>query len=328
MPAAIAAQIEVCFSPPLPGGCDPAGAIEAVVRTARKSILIQAYEITPGPLVAALVEAHRRGVDVRAIVDYKQLTDRRNHDDAFAVEHLGGAGIPVLVDRPPGLMHDKVMIIDGEMVVTGSFNYTYSAEHRNVENLLVIRDPALAAQYVQHWRSRASESRPLRTSASMGNGQNSVAQNSVAIGSAPPSAPTGPIIGNRRSRIYEWPGCPTYDKISSANRVEFLTHKRPSRLATAPPATADKDRSGAAFKPNAQPAQWSAKVRCILSNVVVAPANGFLGCRSRNLAPRRAMMSQASYCAATLDERSTTQHDDPGVARAESSPHRSLNASG
>jgi PLD-like domain len=222
MPAAIAAQIEVCFSPPLPGGCDPAGAIEAVVRTARKSILIQAYEITPGPLVAALVEAHRRGVDVRAIVDYKQLTDRRNHDDAFAVEHLGGAGIPVLVDRPPGLMHDKVMIIDGETVVTGSFNYTYSAEHRNVENLLVIRDPALAAQYVQHWRSRASESRPLRASASMGNGQNSVAQNSVAMGSAPPSAPTGPIIGNRRSRIYEWPGCPTYDKISSANRVEFL----------------------------------------------------------------------------------------------------------
>jgi len=41
----------------------------------------------------------------------------------------------VLVDRPPGLMHDKVMIIDGEIVVTGSFNYTYSAEHRNVENL-------------------------------------------------------------------------------------------------------------------------------------------------------------------------------------------------
>ena len=51
---ASAAQIEVCFSPPLPGGCDPIRAIEDVVRTARKSILIQAYEITPGPLVTAL----------------------------------------------------------------------------------------------------------------------------------------------------------------------------------------------------------------------------------------------------------------------------------
>lgn len=219
MPNAFAAQIEVCFSPPLPGGCDPARAIEDAVRAARKSILVQAYEITPGPLVAALVEAHRRGVDVRAIVDYRQLTDRRNHDDAFAVEHLGAAGIPVLVDRPPGLMHDKVMIIDGEVVVTGSFNYTYSAEHRNVENLLVIRDPALAAQYVQHWRSRASESRPLRVSASAADAQDSAALDSAR----PPPVPTGPIIGNRHSRIYEWPGCPAYDKVSSANRVEFLS---------------------------------------------------------------------------------------------------------
>jgi phosphatidylserine/phosphatidylglycerophosphate/cardiolipin synthase-like enzyme len=225
---ASAAQIEVCFSPPLPGGCDPAKAIEDAIRAARKSILMQAYEITPGPLVTALIDAHRRGVDVRAIVDYKQLTDRRNHDDAFAVEHLGEAGIPVLVDHPPGLMHDKVMIIDGEAVVTGSFNYTYSAEHRNVENLLVIRDSTLAAQYTRHWRSRASESRPLRTSGSIDSRQNSVAQNSAAQNSvaldsaASPPAPSGPIIGNRRSRIYEWPGCPAYDKISAANRVQFL----------------------------------------------------------------------------------------------------------
>jgi hypothetical protein len=215
---AFAAQIEVCFSPPLPGGCDPIRAIEDVVRTARRSILIQAYEITPGPLVTALVEAHRRGVDVRAIVDYKQLSDRRNRDDAFAVEHLGAAGIPVLVDRPPGLMHDKVMIIDGETVVTGSFNYTYSAEHKNVENLLVIHDSRLAAQYVQHWRSRAIESRPLRAGVSGVGGQSLAASGGATV----PSAPSGPVIGNRHSRIYEWPGCPGYDKISAANRVPFF----------------------------------------------------------------------------------------------------------
>lgn len=155
---------------------------------------------------------------MRAIVDYKQFTDRRNRDDAFAVEHLGEAGIPVLVDRPPGLMHDKVMIIDGEAVVTGSFNYTYSAEHRNVENLLVIHDPALAAQYTQHWRSRASASRPLRAGASGAGGQSFAALN----GTTPPTAPSGPIIGNRHSRIYEWPGCPGYSKISASNRVPFL----------------------------------------------------------------------------------------------------------
>jgi len=148
-----AAQIEVCFSPPLPGGCDPANAIRDAIRAARESIFVQAYEITPGPLVSALIAAHRRGVNVRAIVDYRQLHDRRYHEDEWAVGQLVAAGIPVMVDHPPGLMHDKVMVIDGATVVTGSFNYTYSAEHRNVENLLVIRDPALAAQYIQHWQA-------------------------------------------------------------------------------------------------------------------------------------------------------------------------------
>jgi len=200
----------------------PAGAIESALRAARNSILVQAYEITPGPLVAALIAAHGRGIDARAIVDYRQLTDRRNRDDAFAVEHLGAAGIPLLVDRPPGLMHDKVMIIDDEIVVTGSFNCTYSAEHRNVENLLVIRDRALAAQYVRHWQSRAGQSRPLRVSASAADDQISQSRTELDTDAAP-SAPTGPIIGNRRSRIYEWPGCPYYGKVSAANRVEFAS---------------------------------------------------------------------------------------------------------
>jgi phosphatidylserine/phosphatidylglycerophosphate/cardiolipin synthase-like enzyme len=215
---ASAAQIEACFSPPLPGGCDPAGAIETAVAAARRSILIQAYEITPGPLVGALVEAHRRGVEVRAIVDYKQLTDRRYRQDANAVGQLASAGIPVMVDHPSGLMHDKVMVIDGQTVVTGSFNYTYSAEHRNVENLLVIHDPALAAQYEAHWQSRASRSRRLRIgSAWAGFGS--------AATDAPSQAPaaSGPVIGNRRTRIYQWPGCPYYNRISFRDRVEFAS---------------------------------------------------------------------------------------------------------
>jgi hypothetical protein len=219
IPPAFAAQIEVCFSPPLPGGCDPNAAVVSAIASAHKSILVQAYEITSGPLVTALIDAHRRGVDVRTIVDYKQFTDRRNHDDAFAVRGLGAAGVPVLLDRPPGLMHDKVMIVDDQVVVTGSFNYTYSAEHRNVENLLVIRDPALARQYVQHWKSRAIESRPLFA----GTGARSRQSSSVLDGAAPASEPNGPIVGNRRSRIYEWPGCPAYDKISTGNRIQFAS---------------------------------------------------------------------------------------------------------
>ena len=68
-------------------------------------------------------------------------------------------GLPQVVSpsswtRCRGLMHKKVMIVDGETVVTGSFNYTWSAEHRNAENLLVIHDPTLAAEYTQTERPR------------------------------------------------------------------------------------------------------------------------------------------------------------------------------
>lgn len=201
-----AAQITACFSPRLPGDCDPTATIVRTIDGARKSILVQAYEFTSRPIVNALVRAHKRGVDVRAIVDYGQLHDSRYHNEANEVRVLRAAGIPVLVDRPPnGLMHDKVMIIDGDTVITGSFNYTYRAEHSNVENVLVIHDPALAAQYARHWRSRAA----------------------IATEPAGEAARTaswgGAVLGNRRTRIYEWPGCPYYGRVSIHNRVEFPT---------------------------------------------------------------------------------------------------------
>ena len=203
--SARAAQIQACFSPRLPGDCDPGAVIVAALNAARTSILVQAYEITAGPIVAALIDAHRRGVEVRVIVDYGQLNDRRYHYDARAVQNLRVAGIPVLVDRPRGIMHDKVMIIDGDTVITGSYNYTKRAERENVENLLVIHDPALAAQYARHWHSRASLATEL----------------SGAAGGSEMASQAGPIIGNRRTSIYQWPGCPYYGRISIRDRVEF-----------------------------------------------------------------------------------------------------------
>jgi phosphatidylserine/phosphatidylglycerophosphate/cardiolipin synthase-like enzyme len=208
IPSARAAQIEACFSPRLPGDCDPTATIVRTIDGARRSILVQAYEITSRPIVNALVRAHRRGVGVRAIVDYGQLHDRRYHNEANEVRLLRAAGIRVLVDRPRnGLMHDKVMIIDGDTVITGSFNYTYRAEHSNVENLLVIHDPALAAQYARHWRSRAA-----------------MATESIVSSDARGTASwNGAVVGNRRTRIYQWPGCPYYGRVSFRDRVEFPT---------------------------------------------------------------------------------------------------------
>jgi len=76
---------------------------------------------------------------------------------------------------------------------------------------LVIHDPTIAAEYTQNWNIHAGKSRPLATSAE---GASPSAQ-------AAPKAAAGPIVGNRRSMIYEWPGCPYYEKIAPHNRAGF-----------------------------------------------------------------------------------------------------------
>ena len=204
-----AIEIQACFSPPLPGGCDPLVTVVRAIDEAHKTILVQMYALTSRQIVAALVNAKRRGVDVRAIVDRSQLTE--DHSDTYAVGRLASGGVPVLVDTVAGLMHNKIMIVDAAAVITGSFNYSSSAEHRNAENLVVIHDPALSAEYTQNWNSRAAKSRPLALAAQ--------SVSTSAQGGA--KAPAGAVVGNRRSHIYEWPGCPYYDAISPKNRVPF-----------------------------------------------------------------------------------------------------------
>jgi phosphatidylserine/phosphatidylglycerophosphate/cardiolipin synthase-like enzyme len=56
------------------------------------------------------------------------------------------------------MAYNKVMVIDGQTVITGSFNFTKAAEEKNAENLLIIHDAALAAKYSKNWAQHASHS--------------------------------------------------------------------------------------------------------------------------------------------------------------------------
>ena len=139
----------MCFSPK--GGCT-----EAVVKeidAAKKTIIVQAYSFTSAPIAKALVEAHKRGVDVRVILDKSQRTEK--YSSADFVLH---AGIPIWIDAQHAIAHNKVMVIDGATVLTGSFNFTKAAEEHNAENLLVIRDKALAEKYAANWNTHLDHS--------------------------------------------------------------------------------------------------------------------------------------------------------------------------
>jgi phosphatidylserine/phosphatidylglycerophosphate/cardiolipin synthase-like enzyme len=76
----------------------------------------------------------------------------------FSADFLAHAGIPTFIDARHAIAHNKIMIIDGAVVVTGSFNFTKAAESNNAENLLVIHDPQLAARYMANWKEHQAHS--------------------------------------------------------------------------------------------------------------------------------------------------------------------------
>lgn len=141
-------------------GFTPGNAEEVVVRTidsARQSIDLAAYSFTSKPIAQALLRAHKRGVQVRAVLDKSQRTERYS-----SAHFLANVGIPVRIDDRYAIMHNKFMVIDGKTVQTGSFNYTSSAARRNAENVIVLwNDPAAAAAYLKEWQRLWDESEPM-----------------------------------------------------------------------------------------------------------------------------------------------------------------------
>lgn len=144
----------VCFTP----GGDCTQDIVDTVNSARKQVLVQAYQLTSAPVAWALVQAHRRGIDVEVILDKSQRKGKRNQPYSPA-KFLQNQGIPLWIDYKPAIAHNKVMIIDDETVITGSFNFSKAAQYKNAENLLILRSKIIAKQYENNWFTRKNLSK-------------------------------------------------------------------------------------------------------------------------------------------------------------------------
>jgi len=142
-------SIQVHFSP----GGSPTAALVETLDNAEKSVLVQAYSFTSAPIAAALKRAHDRGIAVNVILDKSQRSERYT-----SATFLRNAGIPVWIDRSHAIAHNKVMIIDESIVITGSFNFTKSAEERNAENLLIINNQQIAGEYIANWERHRTHS--------------------------------------------------------------------------------------------------------------------------------------------------------------------------
>lgn len=128
------------------------------VSSARKTILVAVYSFTSKPIAEALVNAHKRGIEVKVVVDKSQKTERYS-----SATFLADMGIPTRVDSMHAIQHNKFMVIDGLHVENGSFNYTTAAEKKNAENALVIwNNPKLAAIYAANWEVHWNHSDPYQ----------------------------------------------------------------------------------------------------------------------------------------------------------------------
>ena len=138
------------------------GALHAILQSisgAKRTILVQAYLLYSMRLAGALVHAHQRGVEVHIILDAEA---QPHYPPVPAVARLLAAGITLSLDAQHTWAHDKVMVLDGAVVITGSYNWTVAAEQQNGENLLVIRDPQLAGVYTENWQHHAHHSTRYR----------------------------------------------------------------------------------------------------------------------------------------------------------------------
>lgn len=157
-PSLFAASAQVGFSPE---GTAQQLVIN-VIGSAKDNIRMMAYSFTAPDIMKALIAAKRRGVDVKIVVDENGNTGRASR---AAMNLVTNAGIPLRVNSNYKIQHDKVIIVDGRHVETGSFNYTASAEKYNSENVIVMWDaPELAGQYLKHWQSRWNQGRDFTPS--------------------------------------------------------------------------------------------------------------------------------------------------------------------
>ena len=147
--------IEYAFTP----GDDAAGLIVRTIDHATSQVLVQAFSFTHRDIADALIRAHRRGVDVEVIADQEQ-TDAI---DSSAMQSLVVAEVPVFTDADHSAAHNKVVIIDRNgtepVLITGSFNFTFAAQNRNAENVLVLHgNPDLSRAFFANWQQHREHS--------------------------------------------------------------------------------------------------------------------------------------------------------------------------
>ncbi len=122
-------------------------------------MLVQAYWLTSPVILRSIAAAKRPGLDVAAILDKTQDRQTSTRSRYTGATYLANAGVPVWIDDAPAIAHNKILILDDRIVITGSFNFTRSADTRNAENVVAIESLEVASWFGRNWEERRAASR-------------------------------------------------------------------------------------------------------------------------------------------------------------------------
>jgi mitochondrial cardiolipin hydrolase len=116
--------------------------LQTALRQAKHSIDVCVFSITCDEIANELLAAHQRGVAVRIISDDDQMKTQGSD-----VARLAAAGIATRTDNSPFHMHNKFAVIDGSLLINGSFNWTRQAVLNNRENIVITNNAGLVAAF-------------------------------------------------------------------------------------------------------------------------------------------------------------------------------------
>ncbi len=142
-------SVQVFFSPE--DSCDKK--VVALIDSANKSIDVAMYSFTLNDIGQALANAQKRGVKVRVVVEKQEVSSYSQY------WNLIKNNVSVLNDSNSAYMHDKFAVIDGKIVLTGSYNWSKHATYSNNENLIVINNKEVASEYENEFEKIYSEAK-------------------------------------------------------------------------------------------------------------------------------------------------------------------------
>ncbi len=163
------------------------------------------------------MDAHKRGVEVQVVLDKSQRTEKYSSAD-----FLVNMGIPVRIDARHAIAHNKVMVIDGQTVITGSFNFTKAGRDQQC------REPAgdpLAGTGGEVRGQLEGSCRPfrsLRRYGTEGYSQSHRAESADPVAPATNPAAAG-YVASRNSQVFHRADCKSAARISEKNLVRYNT---------------------------------------------------------------------------------------------------------